>query len=121
LLAAVSGSVKAADPVAQPVVAAESLGLSTMIWNRCPRSMEYAAVKGEQEMTQGKRLLLEDEQLESIERRELARWRHQQALLAVNRQCLPHGSGLVSDESLIELDDATTELRAARWRQITIS
>lgn len=65
-------------------------------------------------MTQARRLLLRDEGCRSIERRELARLQHQQALLAVNRQCLPHGSGIVSDASLNELDDATTELRAAK-------
>jgi hypothetical protein len=64
-------------------------------------------------MTHVKRPLW-DQQYSWIERRELARSQHQQALLAVNRQCLPHGSGNVSEASLNELVEATTELRAAK-------
>src|SRR5271168_1214945 len=61
-----------------------------------------------------KQVLLRDEARRSIERRDSARRRHENALRAVSLQCLPHGSGEVSDDSLSEFDAATVELRAAK-------
>ncbi len=69
-------------------------------------------------MMQEKQPLPRDREDRSIERVEQARRQHQQALLAVSRQCLPHGSGIVSDVSLVELGSATTELRAAKTEAV---
>jgi hypothetical protein len=61
-----------------------------------------------------KQMLLRDEARRSMERRDSARRRHENALRIVSMQCLPHGSGVVSDDSLSEFDAATAELRAAK-------
>jgi hypothetical protein len=61
-----------------------------------------------------KRIQLRDEARRSMERRDIARQRHQDALFVIHSQCLPYGSGSVSDADLNELDDATVELRAAK-------
>jgi hypothetical protein len=61
-----------------------------------------------------KQVRLRDEARRSIERRDSARRRHENALRVVSSQCLPHGSGEVSDDSLTEFDAATAELRAAK-------
>jgi hypothetical protein len=64
--------------------------------------------------TEARRLRQKNEELESLLRSEDAFQRYQEAIFAINRQLIPNGNGVLSEESLAELTAAKAEHEAAR-------
>lgn len=60
------------------------------------------------------RLLKQNEQHRALVRLEEAFQRKQEAYFGLNRQWLPHGNGVPTDESISEVDAAEKEFRAAQ-------